>query len=357
MSSFKLLSPLYLVLSIHLLTAGIAPAESRQWTSSEGNKIDAELVDFDGTTVTLLMKGRNYRIPIGKLSEGDQTWLEDWKENREKREAESLELISGLRKNAPIEFRYATDTDGYFKGPFGKKLRKYYDDVRSIVDDPKRGKFMDCEESVAWKDQTALIFCPPSYTGDQTPHGIYINISAGDRPIGMPKGLGKVMEDLSMIYASPSGTSNARSDVRRIALVLDTLATLRKTYKIDESRIFVGGVSGGGAMSALIAVNYPEFRASLCQVRNFIIPHAMCVPYVEESDVRKIARRGQAYAWITGDKDSNHGSIVLCAKQFEDQGFVSKLFDVPGMGHTSASAKTFDEALRWAESASKAPAL
>lgn len=355
MTYLKHFSPLCVVV-FHLISAGLAPAESRTWTNNEGTEIVAELVDFDGTTATLLMNGKNFPLPIEKLSEDDQAWLIDWKENRDKKNEERLKQISGLRKSAPIDFRYASDTDGYFQGPFGKELRDYYDNTRSIVDEPKRGNFMDCEESVAWKDQTALIYCPPSYTGDQTPHGVYINISAADRPINMAKGFNKVAEDLSLIYASPTGTSNKRSDVRRIALVLDTLATLRKTYKIDDSRIYVGGVSGGGAMSALIAVNYPEFRGALCQVRNFVIPHPMCVPYVEASEVKKIARRKQAYAWITGDKDRNHDAILSSAIVFEGQGFVSKVFDIPGMKHAPASAKTLAEALRWAESASKAPA-
>ena len=108
-------------------------------------------------------------------------------------------------------------------------------------------------------------------------------------------------------------------------------------------------------MSAMIGVNYPEFRGVLCQVRNFIIPHTMCVPYVKQSDVSKIARRKQAWAWITGPGDSNHRAIVTCSKRFDKDGFVSKLFDIPEMKHEAASGQTLEEALIWAETASQAP--
>jgi hypothetical protein len=207
---------------------GVLRGESRQWTSADGRSIEGELRDFDGTTVTLVIGKKDYKLPIEKLSEADQEWLKAWKTKQAEESAARLKATSGLRSKAPITQRCAQDVDGYFKGPFGKGLRDFHDKTASIVDAQNRGVFMDCAESVEWKDETMVVYCPPTYKGDETPHGVYINIPSIDRPVPLRPGYGKVMERLSLIYASPSGAWNTRSDMRRVALGLDVLATLRK---------------------------------------------------------------------------------------------------------------------------------
>jgi len=335
-----------------------AESVSRKWMNDAGKVIEAELGSYDGTDVTLLMKGKEFKIPVEKLSKEDRGWLAEWQEGQKKlkqQQAGRVAELLGVRKNAPISHRYGQATDDYFKGPFGKSLRNFYDTKISICDDGKKGLFMKCDESVAWKDQTILTYCPIEYKGDSTPMGVYINISPGDGPIGLVNGYDKVMVNRKMIYASPSGTSNSRSDVRRMALALDTLATLRAEYKIDESRLFVGGMSGGGAMSSWMAVYFPEFRGAINQVRTEHIPSETCFPTVEQGDVRSISKRKQAYVFVTGSKDFNYKGIVDSIPNWENQGFVVKLFDVPGMGHGNAPAEALEEALKWAEESSESP--
>ena len=57
----------------------------------------------------------------------------------------------------------------------------------------------------------------------------------GDGPIGLREGYEQVMDKLKLVYASPSGTSNAKSDVRRMALALDTLRVRRETADLVRS--------------------------------------------------------------------------------------------------------------------------
>jgi len=348
--------PLRLLLVIASLSGTSAAfAESgpvtRKWTNDTGRVIEAELSAYDGTNVTLVMKGKEFTIPVAKLSQEDRDWLVKWKEEKQA----SIAGLIGLRKNVPITHRYGQTTADYFKGPFGKSLRNFYDTKVSICDDGAKGLFMKCDESVAWKDETMLAYCPAAYQGEATPMGVYINISPGDGPIGLREGYGEVMDKLKMIYASPSGTSNAKPDVRRMALALDTLATLRAEYSVDESRIFVGGMSGGGAMSSWMAVYFPEFRGAINQVRTENIPSETCFPTVEQGDVRSIAKRKQAFAFVTGPKDMNYKGIVASIPSWEQQDFIVKLFDIPEMGHENAPADALEDALRWAESSSQPP--
>ncbi|WP_411825607.1 hypothetical protein [Luteolibacter sp. AS25] len=328
-----------------------AGAETRQWTSDTGQVINAELKSHDGESVTLFMNGKDYVLPLDKLSQEDRDWLEKREVQMEKR----LAGLLGMRKNAAISHRYGETTEEYFQGPFGKKMREFYDTERSICDVPASGLFMKCDEAVAWKDATMLVYCPTTYKGESTPMGVYISIAPGPASLKMKAGYEEVLGNLNMIYASPSGASNKNADVRRMALALDTLATIRKEYVIDEDRIFVGGSSGGGAMSSWMAVYFPEFRGAINQVRNAYIPSDSCFPTIDEGDIRPLTRRKQAYAFVTGPKDSNYKAIVDCIPSWEEKNFIVKLFDIPGMGHSQASADSLEKALRWAEESSDPP--
>jgi hypothetical protein len=210
---------LFLALPFILPSLLLAGNPSRQWTNTEGVVIEAELAGFDGSVATLIKGGKEFRLPAAKLSEEDRKWLTEWKDKRTKLTASLI----GSRQGAPISHRYGTSTDDYFSGPFGKRDSKFYDTNDSNSDDGKKVQYMKCDESEAWKDQTMVVYCPSSYQDGTSSMGVYINISAGDNPIALKEGYDKVMDKRRMIYASPTGTSNSQSDVRRMALVLDTL--------------------------------------------------------------------------------------------------------------------------------------
>ena len=62
--------------------------EFRELTSSEGKKIEAELLDFQDGSVKIRSRGRVFEVPLERLSEEDQTFLTEWAENRNKSEEE-----------------------------------------------------------------------------------------------------------------------------------------------------------------------------------------------------------------------------------------------------------------------------
>ncbi|QQL44778.1 SHD1 domain-containing protein [Sulfuriroseicoccus oceanibius] len=64
-------------LLIALATASLATASARIWTSTDGRKIDAEFVALEDNKVVLNMKGREYRVPIERLSADDQSFANE----------------------------------------------------------------------------------------------------------------------------------------------------------------------------------------------------------------------------------------------------------------------------------------
>ena len=62
------------------LSAGMAgPALGREWISAEGASLEAEFVSSDGAEITLKRDsdGREFTIPLSRLSGGDQSWVEE----------------------------------------------------------------------------------------------------------------------------------------------------------------------------------------------------------------------------------------------------------------------------------------
>ena len=66
-----------------LLAASLSLAQqtgtSRTWTSSDGKKIEAVLIDADGETVALKTTAGLFKLPVSRLSAEDQAFLTAWR--------------------------------------------------------------------------------------------------------------------------------------------------------------------------------------------------------------------------------------------------------------------------------------
>ncbi len=60
-----------------------AVVSARTWTNTEGKKIEAELLRVEGEKVILKFRGREVKLSINKLSQGDQDYIKEWKEENQ----------------------------------------------------------------------------------------------------------------------------------------------------------------------------------------------------------------------------------------------------------------------------------
>ena len=67
------------------------PLIGRTWKSNDGKTIEAELVQVVGEDVVLLMQGREFKVPINKLSSADQEFIVALQKKKE----EFLEIEKG----------------------------------------------------------------------------------------------------------------------------------------------------------------------------------------------------------------------------------------------------------------------
>ena len=57
-----------------------ASAEDRSWTSSDGNKVQGEIVSLEGNEVSLRTTKGVFKFPLTRLSKADQDYAKAWKE-------------------------------------------------------------------------------------------------------------------------------------------------------------------------------------------------------------------------------------------------------------------------------------
>jgi hypothetical protein len=92
----KFLGNRYLVLLFVLLANPVLMA--RSWTDKDGRVIEAEIVSADVDKVIVNKGGKEFKLPLDRLSEGDQEFVKNWLEEQGDEEAEEKkpdEVVQG----------------------------------------------------------------------------------------------------------------------------------------------------------------------------------------------------------------------------------------------------------------------
>jgi predicted peptidase len=100
-------------------------AEAREWTSSDGKKLQADFVSASATHVTLKIAGKDTQVPLSRLSAADQAFVKQQGEApaaAKKIEGEFAALLTGdwalsKHKNLPFALYGAKELDAAKKYP------------------------------------------------------------------------------------------------------------------------------------------------------------------------------------------------------------------------------------------------
>jgi hypothetical protein len=212
-----------------------------------------------------------------------------------------------------------------------------------------------------------FLYVPKSYSGKQ-PFGLVVYISPTDGA-GLPTGWSDVLDRRHLLYIAPFGAGNSCMQKRRTGLgVLGTLAMM-KTYKIDPSRVYAAGLSGGARSASDLGFHQPDLFSGTIQDcgSNFYraVPQVLATNMTDTNGysygVRRVpanklqeAKAKVRFVLITGPNDFRHGNLTdIFNGGFKPEGFLAKLIDVPGMGHQDCSGETLDQALNFIEGKNK----
>lgn len=205
-------------------------------------------------------------------------------------------------------------------------------------------------------EETIHLRLPDPY--DPTvPAGVLVWIS----PIAdgrLPPLYERALDELGFIAVGADDAGNERELTDRYQLMLDALETARRSFLIDEDRVYVSGMSGGGRSAAILQCTMPETFAGAVPIVGLDSYHdaptgrgtsrwparfGKPIPAVfKVLETRRIAA-------ITGDMDFNEPEMRIRTDLMKQDGINIRLDTVPGMAHTLADADRFRDALRWVD--------
>src|SRR6266550_1290426 len=99
-------------------------------------------------------------------------------------------------------------------------------------------------------------YVPKDYDGDK-PYGLIVWVNAGPRG-DVPGNYKEILDQHKLIWIGANNSGNPRAMLIRMGLAFEAAAGMKKKYKIDEQRIYVAGISGGGKIATILGVAFPD---------------------------------------------------------------------------------------------------
>ena len=189
------------------------------------------------------------------------------------------------------------------------------------------------------------------------PHGLFIWISASDKP-SIPAGWEAVFDEKKLIFIGAHKSGNPRSVFDRMRLAIDANFNVRKLANIDPARVIVSGFSGGARVASMLGVCYADiFPATICCMGvNFYTDVAspdgkqtFRLGYLPHEDFVKMAKAECRYVLITGEKDFNlPNTEAVFTNGFQKEGFKSvEMLNIPAHGHSPPMADWLKKAVEF----------
>ncbi len=204
------------------------------------------------------------------------------------------------------------------------------------------------------------VYKPKSYTGT-TPFGLIVYMSPSDS-CGVPAGWTDVLEKRHLLFVAPQGVGNESVYSRRLGLgVMGALAMIQQ-YKVDPSRVYAAGLSGGARAANALGLYQPDLFKGTIQdcgadfYKTVAHNHTTnwtdslgnsygVLPDVQPADLAA-AKSNVRFTLVTGPNDFRHNNLLdLYENGYKPGGFKCRMIDVPGMGHQDCNGETLNQTL------------
>ena len=190
------------------------------------------------------------------------------------------------------------------------------------------------DATVEWE-----IYVPENYSSTK-PAGIMVNISPL-RSGSIPKRWKPVMDRHNLIWIGANRAGNPVMTMRRMLFAALAPVQIQNHYSVNTDRIFVSGLSGGGRVSSLVAIEFArQFKGAIyiCGVN----------PPRQEQPVLLDQVRENRFVFLTGSKDFNKDETKRVFARYKKLGVEHiQLMVVPHMSHRNPDADDFEEAIRF----------
>lgn len=258
MKAFSISVPLVSLLLF--LTVEPMQAESREWTSSDGKKIEGTILKLEGDTVTLETSRGTFELPLTRLAEEDQAFAKEWAESQEKAMAEE---DSDEKKTAPELGDFENLTLGEWPQYVVAELSV---DQIETVDPSTIENDSEAEEGESESEETKAEFIY------RTPH---FEFHSPDKlSVSVVREFARIFEaTYNFVDQMPIGLAPAPSEN---GFYKTKLYMTRDDYFEDGGMQGSGGMfswrSRGGEMSGMIKVPLPNLGVEYTGTR-FVVDH------------------------------------------------------------------------------------
>jgi pimeloyl-ACP methyl ester carboxylesterase len=168
------------------------------------------------------------------------------------------------------------------------------------------------------------------------------------RDARLPEGWGEVLDRHGIIFVSAENSGNDQNVLgRRIPLALLAEQNVVRRYKIDPSRVYIAGFSGGSRVASRIALGYPDiFQGAIMDAGadtfggdgGHPLPSADLVREFQEASRLVYIAGGNDAVALAMDDASKHSAEELCAFHVND-------VSMPFSSHGAADAQALSQAL------------
>ena|SRR5581483_10434713 len=150
------------------------------------------------------------------------------------------------------------------------------------------------------------------------------------------------------IFVSAANSGN-EADVldRRDPLALLAAENIKRRYRIDPLRVYVGGFSGGARIALRLALGYPDvFTGALLDAGSDPIGSAE-IP-LPPAELLWRVQEATRVVYVTGARDESHLQMDVASRRSLESWCVFDLvtLDMPWVAHELAAAGAFNSALR-----------
>jgi hypothetical protein len=191
--------------------------------------------------------------------------------------------------------------------------------------------------------QSYELFVPAKYDARKS-WPVVLFVSPGNRAGGFAQWK-TVFQKEGIIFASPHQAGNGTPTPKRVRIVMDVLAELRRKFNVDADRTYISGFSGGGRIASAIAFALPEYFGG-------VIPVCAGGDLRGEPMLRHRVKDRLSIAHLTGVNDFNRGEVErMRHTMFSYLGYREKTWVQPRLGHGIPNATSFAQAFQWLEDA------
>lgn len=200
------------------------------------------------------------------------------------------------------------------------------------------------------------ILLPKNFRKDE-PHGIFIWISASDKP-AIPAEWEAVFAEKKLIFIGAHKSGNPRNVFDRMRLAIDANYNVRQLATIDPARVYLSGFSGGARVASMLGICYADlFPGTICcmgvnfytDVPTFDGQQSFRLSFIPHDEFIQIAKTQCRYVLVTGEKDFNLANTqAVFTNGFQKEGFkAAELLIIPAQGHQPPKAEWLRKAIEF----------